>query len=639
MFVGDAQRGVAMIRNLMRLPYLLHPFTSFVIISGMNTHTRPSPHAISVLVLALLAFGLSAMISRVVFERLPHLEDEVTYLFQAKIFARGEVVAPLFEPNQAYWQPFVIEHDGTRFGKYPPGWPALLGIGIGLGAAWWVNATMAALTVVLVYRLATDIYDHDTGLIASVLMTFSPMALLLNATFMSHTSALTFGLLFMWAYLRMTRDDGMQWGALAGFALGAMAANRPLSAVAIATPFVLWSGVRVLKAVLNKHAETFRTTLPALMTLSACAILVASSIFWFNWATTGNPSANLYTMVPGWEYDTVGFGETIGRNGHSLMKGVQFARYDLSVTAADLFGWQAGRWSPMQTRWVVGIAPEGMVADSYWPVIGLSLLILPLGIVIGLRRVWGYGWGLVGTVWVLKVVDYNYTNPEAWAAFGIGWALIGFAIVAWQNEERPVWTWLLFGVLFSIVAAHMAYWIGSQRYSTRYYFEAVGAAAILAAIPIAALAKRGEVGRSLAYGLLLVACVYSYTQYSVPRISGLRGFNRVTAEVFDGIEARRTGDAPVFVLITGVEGRWRTRGPLMTVSSPFLDNDIEFAYIEGEDPDARAQVLSRAVGRQVIEMGARLHDVWFMDTCMDTDGCDIVNQIDNPTLLTTRYGG
>lgn len=606
----------------------------------MNTHHRPSTHALIVLALALLAFGLSAMISRVVFERLPHLEDEVAYLFQAKVFARGQSVAPLFEPAKAYWQPFVIEHDSARFGKYPPAWPALLGIGIGLGAGWWVNAAMSALTVVLVYRLGTDIYGRDAGLIAAVLMTFSPMALLLNATVMSHTSALTFGLLFMWAYLRMSNGTRrVRWGAVAGLALGAMAANRPLSAVAIAAPFILWSAVRVLKACFNRHGESLKTTMPSLLTLSACASLIAASIFWFNWATTGDVSANLYTMVPGWEYDTVGFGENIGRNGHSLIKGVQFARYDLSVTAADLFGWQAGRWSPLQTNWVVGIAPEGMVADSYWPVAGLSLIILPLGIVMGLRRVWGYVWGVIGVGWAMNAAAANYAYPEAWAVFGIAWALVGFGVVAWQHEKRAVWTWLLFGVLFSIVAAHMAYWIGSQRYSTRYYFEAVGAAAILAALPIAALAKRGEIGRSLAYGLLLVACVYSYVQYSVPRISALRGFNRVTAEIFDEIEARRAGDAPVFVLITGVDGRWRTRGALMAVSSPFLDNDIEFAYIEGEDPDARAQVLSRAVGRQVIEMGANMHDVWFMDTCLDADGCDIVNRIDNPTLLTVTYGG
>lgn len=609
----------------------------------MNTHTRLPLQTIIVLALAFLAFGLSATISRVVFERLPHLEDEVTYLFQAKVFARGQVVAPLYEPAQAYWQPFVIEHDGTRFGKYPPGWPALLGIGVALGATWWVNATMAALTVVLVYRLGADIYGRDAGLIAAVLMTISPMALLLNATFMSHTSALTFAMAFMWCYLRMSRatrhHQRTPWAAVAGVALGAMAANRPLSAVAIATPFVLWSGVRVLKACFNKHGESFRATVPSLVTLAACAFVVALSIFWFNWATTGDVSANLYTMIPGWEYDKVGFGPDIGRNGHNLTKGVQFARYDLSVTAADLFGWQAGRWSPMQTRWVVGIAPDGMVADSYWPVAGLSLMILPLGIAIGLRRTSGFVWTAVGLMWALNAGNYNYTQPEAWAAFGITWALLGLAMVAWRHEERAVWTWLLFGVLFSIVAAHMAYWIGSQRYSTRYYFEAVGAAAILTALPLAALAKRGEIGRSLAYGALLVACVYSYTQYSVPRISGLRGFNRVTAEIFDGIEARRAGDAPVFVLVTGVDGRWRTRGALMTVSSPFLDNDIEFAYIEGDDPDARAQVLSRAVGRQVIEMGARLHDVWFLDTCVAPEECDIVNEIDNPTLLTTRYGG
>jgi hypothetical protein len=592
--------------------------------------------ALMVLLLCALAFGLSLMVSRVVFERLPHLEDEVAYLFQAKVFARGQVTAPLYEPARAYWQPFVIEHEGVRFGKYPPGWPALLALGVGLGLAAWVNAALSAVNVALVYRIGRDIYGPDAGLIAAVLLTFSPMALLLNATLMSHTAALTCALVFMWAYRRMSWAGGWRWGAAAGLALGLLTINRPLSAVAVAVPFIAFSGVRVLRALTPRVTVSppVQSVIGPLLVLSGCAMLVALAIPAYQAAAAGDPWANLYTMVPGWEYDRVGFGPDIGRNGHTLAKGIQFARYDLTVTAADLFGWQIEPWSDLLTRWAVGIAPAGTVADSYWPAIGLSLLLIPVGVVLALRETWGYVWGLAGMLWAINAAAYNYTHPEAWALVGVVWLLMGLGGVARRMQMPAVWAWLLLAVLFCTVAAHMAYWIGSQRYSTRYYYEAVGAAVLLSALPLAMLARRGPRWRALTYVLLAAACLYSYTQYSVPRISALRGFNRVTGEVLAGIEQRReAARPPVLVIVSGQDARWRTRGALMAISSPFLDADIEVAYHEGGDPAVRAQILSRAEGRQIIEMAGELHDVWFVDACDAAGSCPPANLIDNPTLL------
>src|SRR5688572_22943905 len=96
--------------------------------------------------MAFFAFTMSAEVSRTVFERYPHLEDEVAYLFQAQILARGHLVIDSPSPKQAFWEPFVVDHStGTRFGKYSLGWPALLALGVMLGQSWIVNAFLAAL--------------------------------------------------------------------------------------------------------------------------------------------------------------------------------------------------------------------------------------------------------------------------------------------------------------------------------------------------------------------------------------------------------------------------------------------------------------------------------------------------------------
>ncbi|MBZ0287821.1 MAG: hypothetical protein K8I30_09420, partial [Anaerolineae bacterium] len=55
---------------------------------------RGNRHLWIVLALVLFSAAMSALVSRTVFEHLPHLEDEVAYLFQAKTYAGGELVVP-----------------------------------------------------------------------------------------------------------------------------------------------------------------------------------------------------------------------------------------------------------------------------------------------------------------------------------------------------------------------------------------------------------------------------------------------------------------------------------------------------------------------------------------------------------------
>lgn len=652
-------------------------------------HTRF--YVLAALILAIFSFALSALVSRTVFERLPHLEDEVAYLFQARIFARGDIVGELPTPYRPYWQPFVIEHStGTRFGKYPPGWPGLLAVGVLLGQEWLINAFFAALTVALVYRLGAEIFSRDAGLIAAFLTAFSPMALLLNGTLMGHTSALFFATLFMYAYWRVCRfpvsRGSIKWAVLAGLSLGMVAINRPLTAVAIALPFVVYSVLRLLLTLReNKH---FLRVLRPLAVLAVAALLVCSAVPLFNYAATGDPTVNLYTLW--WPYDRVGFGaaQEFGINGHSLIKGVQFARYDLSLTAADLFGWQLGVFepeTPEQRRELSNsndcnsYAPMRLqvhlrTCSGYWRVLGISWLLLPFGLAVGfgLRR-WVWVWLAAGVVWIAVVDGLILTelqNPNAgqielWAVYGIFWVFAPLAFLFHDFERKAIWTWLLFGVVVLLIAVHFAYWVGSQRYTTRYYFEALTAAALLSALPLGwvidKVRLRSAQSRGMAntegsilsrtgghaasprqmknglgktavfgvYGLLLVACLWSLYAYSTPRITALTGFNRVTRTFIEAVEARRQTDQPLLVLATGAPPvRWRATGALMALTSPYLDSDIVAAWDSTQVEGIREQILARFPEREVLEIGVHEEDAWWLDACppgLFPPDCPVIN--------------
>lgn len=631
-------------------------------------------HAAAVL-LVLFTFIMSFLVAERVFEHLPHLEDEMAYVFQARIFARGDLVIDSPEVQRAFWQPFVIDHapTGNRFGKYSPGWPGLLAVGVLFGRMWIINAFFAAGTVALTYRLGREVFNADVGLIAAALTAFSPMALLLNGTLMGHTSALFAFALFMVALWRIERErKAAAWGLAGGAALGLLVINRPLTAVGVVAPFILWSGVRVLLAALRDarqvrgHAGTpadrltrlgawahTGATLRPLLLLSAVTVAISAAIPLFNWAAVGDPGFNLYTLV--WPYDQVGFGTCCGRSslpenggeGHTIVKGIRHARFDLSLTAADLFGWNVGAITP-------DIVTHLQNESDYWPLFGLSFFILPFGLAVGFRKTWLWLWLVVGLVWlVLPLVNNlpflrgliveNIANTPAqlaqakshiwlWLAFGAGWMLVpplGITVGLWRRglrgdlpqQERvlvqALWTWLLLAAGAGLIGVHLAYWIGSQRYSTRYYYEALTAFTLIGALPIAWLVRRSSAfaWRGLVYGVFTGVLVYTLYAYSTPRIQALHQFNFISAELAQAVEARREDDRPVLVLITGVSGdvRWRSYGSLMALTSPYLDGDIVAAWNFAPETDLRQTLRAMFPDRQVIDLLAEANTSWFAD--------------------------
>lgn len=579
-------------------------------------------HLVLVCGLVLFAFGMAALVNRSVFERLPHLEDEYAYIFQARVFARGDIVMEIPETRRAFWQPFVIDYpdNNSRFGKYSPGWPALLAVGEWLGQLWFINAAFAALTVAVVYRLGREVFNADTGTIAAALTAFSPMALLLNASYMGHTSALFFFTLFMYAYWRMDRTGSVRWGLLAGLALGVLIVNRPLSALGVALPFILWSGLKTIRAALASHLWT---TIKPYLALAAVALVIAGFLPLYNYAATGDAGKNLYTLV--WSYDRIGFGECCGRSGHTIVKGIRHTRFDLSLFAADLFGWQI---TPVTAE----IQDHLRTASDFYPVLGLSLFILPFGLWIGFRRWWMRGWLLVMLFWLLFPLlrdmafirglpriggEYQSDPLWLWLAAGAIPFLTAPIAIGKQPDRQTTWTWLLLAVFVGLVSVHLAYWVGSQRYSTRYYFETLTALSLIAALPLAwiiqRLRKLSPLAPVSAYGAIGVLLLWSLYTYSTPRIESLYRYNQVSGEMLEAVEERRIDDRPVLILISAESVRWRAYGALMAMTGPYRDTDIVAAWDYSAGGSARQEILDQFAGRQLIEMEADGNDSWFVD--------------------------
>jgi hypothetical protein len=560
---------------------------------------------------------MAGVLSDRVFERIPHLEDELAYLYQARIFAGGQIVIDSPENFAAFWQPFVIDFEpsGKRFGKYPPGWPALLAFGELLGHAWLVNAILGALTVIMVFQIGREIWGPPVGLVAAILTAFSPATLLLNATLMAHTSSLFFATLFLWCSWRFDQGpDRIRWAVGAGLALGSLFTTRPLSAVAIALPIVVWMGVRIVSCQPTVTTEGRTARVRASAAVLVAGALVASALPLFNYAATGHPTANLYRLV--WDYDRLGFGEGHGRTGHSLENGMRHARYDLSLASADLFGWQPRPITP-------NLVEHLQSGRTSWPVGAFSFVMLPIGVLAGLttgqrqRNDFGLILRLLG-VWSVGTAFWVGTAlrpawfllpPELFQGPGYSWIWIVVAVLwinlplvalgRWWKSPAVPWTWIFLAAALSLLVLNMTYWTGSMRYSTRYYFEVLTAVSLLSAVPVIYATTRRS--RLIVVGAAVALSAVCLVHYSIPRISALHRFNGVGRHLIEKVNALGDGDRPILVLVTGdTGGRWQPYGALMAVTGPYLEGDVIAA--RARSAEHAAELANHHPDHQIIEL-------------------------------------
>ncbi|MBN1661904.1 MAG: glycosyltransferase family 39 protein [Anaerolineae bacterium] len=405
----------------------------------METSDKTLPARLILLVCA-AALLATAAIAYFAFERLPHLEDEVAYLFQARTLALGRLTVPSPEHPDAFWTPFVLDYRGARFGKYPPGWPALLALGLLARAEWLVNPFLAALALYLVYRLGETLYDRRTGLLAALFGLVSPLFLTLSGSFLSHLASLVWLLLFSLWFIWTARGRHPAYALGAGLALGAAFLTRSLTAAAYALPFVLYSACQLV----TRRQPHW----PRYLLVAAAGGAVAALLPVYQWAVTGDPWLNPYVLW--WPYDRIGFGPGIGAmpGGHSPFYAWINLKQDLSRSATDLLGWPGLSWLlPLAglALWPRRARDWGLAAPF------TCLVVAYLFYWIGSpSRLWGpryYFEGFAG-LWLLAAVGARKAwawaagqEPSAWLRRGIAGIVVVMMAVSlvanmpWRLEE------------------------------------------------------------------------------------------------------------------------------------------------------------------------------------------------------------
>ena len=99
---------------------------------------------------------VSASVSWGVFDAMPRLEDEQAQLFQAKVFASGQVTSLAYQPAQSFYIPFHITRIERLFSKYPPGYALVLALGVLVRQPGLIIPLAAVLALLGLYCLAAS---------------------------------------------------------------------------------------------------------------------------------------------------------------------------------------------------------------------------------------------------------------------------------------------------------------------------------------------------------------------------------------------------------------------------------------------------------------------------------------------------
>jgi hypothetical protein len=268
----------------------------------------------------------------------PYVADSIAQFAHSRLLTMGMFSAP-GHPYPEFFPMLHVIHAERWYSVYQLGHLLPLAVGHWIGMLPLINPLLCGLSALLLYRIARDHYSFDTARISGALAAFCPLWWFMASEYMNHNTTLFAVLLFTWAWLRALRAGALAYALTAGAGLGLAVITRPVTAGAIALPFILHGLWRLRRQPLSHW-----------LTMSCAGIVCLLLIAWqlyFNRQTTGDwflfgPEALYGKQV------SIGFGHVIiaakeftfyAGKSHGLLDGIGQASNNLVGLNAYLFNW------------------------------------------------------------------------------------------------------------------------------------------------------------------------------------------------------------------------------------------------------------------------------------------------------------
>lgn len=465
--------------------------------------------------LSIAALGVTAFLISEYTDRMPHVQDDVSYVFQAKVFASGHVTAPappVAEVFDIANPPFVVAVDGRWASVYPFGHPMALALGEVLGLMWMIPPLLGAATVFLTFIVGRKMYGPSTGLLAALLLAASPFFFMTASSFMSHTTS-TFFLLLCVLFLVTGHRRGLLHGIGAGLCFGLLFSTQSLSAIAMIAPLGCYLTIRLLPQSGRREAG-----------LRICGfvvggVLMLGAYMLYNIATRGDP------LLTG--NAAAGFASSVGFGGkHSVNNGIVNDNIQLTFLLLVLHGW------PVWIGLMFVLALLALATRNVWDyfvlacamfLIGAYTFFIGHGIMYGPR----YWYPAAPFLMLLTARGAHYSAD----VLASGAATVRRAISGVDRAPRWAGRLVVYAVVASLIGSSISGWLLSRHIGWRADF-----------VPETAVA--------------------------------LQGFNGADARLIETIESAHLENALVLVEPCS---NWQCYGTVFWLNSPELDGDYVIA--------------------------------------------------------------
>src|SRR5216683_8237412 len=235
---------------------------------------------------------LALFVYFVLTQRFPTSGDDYSYLYQAKLFASGKLYAedPLYNPSLPFYdciETYCLRDDqGHRFSKYPPGWPALLAVGVKLRAPWLVDPLLGALLIFLILKYVEQRMGKELVRVTSLLLLLCFFLSYYAGSLRPHvaTALFVFAAFLLYDAQERRAQCSKLWLFTAGALLGYSTMIRHLDWV----PLTAWIGVSLL----------WRKRLADLMLFGIGFGVLASDNLLYNTLLSGDPFRVPSTLRP-----------------------------------------------------------------------------------------------------------------------------------------------------------------------------------------------------------------------------------------------------------------------------------------------------------------------------------------------------
>jgi len=410
----------------------------------------PRLEGVLIYLIAVAAFGVLVYIAHNVNQGVPHVPDEVSYVFQAKILASFHLTAPIPPVRDAfeYFYPSLLVDSGGRWASiYPFGHPLMLAIGQLVGAIWLIPPILGALSIVLIYAVGKRIHGTQVGIIAAALLAFSPFFQMTASNLMSHNTAVFYILACLFLMTVRWRSKWLSYG-LAGVCFGLLLNTRPLTATALVPPFALLflydfvSGRGQRVAVLKRSVS-----------FAAGVLLMLGALYLYNLGTTGSLDTGYGTNT---SLETViGFGEK-----NSVARGMQNEQVQLAALLPILNGW------PLLVGLAFLFLPFTLGGRSHWDVFLLAAALFGIGV-----------WTAYESNGLMHGPRYWYeAMPFLMLLAARGLVLLGERVAYWASlirrstntREEPIVLarCLSYGLLLVLLGTSLHGWILGKHHET-----------------------------------------------------------------------------------------------------------------------------------------------------------------------------